>query len=108
MPHYLYRIIPARADMHSTGPTPREAQALSAHFGYLQRLTELGTVLLAGRSDPLADAGYGLVLLRAETESQARALMQADPVVAQGVMQGELQPFRIALWSRQGPGPLPG
>lgn len=108
MPHYLYRIAPARADMHSTGPTPQEAEALSAHFGYLQRLTELGTVMMAGRSHPLDNATFGLVLLSAETETQARALMQADPVIAQGVMHGELHLFRIALWNRQGPDTLPG
>lgn len=108
MPHYLYRIDPARPDMHSTGPTPQEAEALAEHFGYLHRLTELGIVLMAGRSQSLHDEAFGLVLLQADTEAHARALMEADPVVAQGVMLGDLQPFRIAQWNRAGPAHLPG
>lgn len=107
MPCYLYRIDPARPDMHSTGPTPAEAAALSAHFGYLQRLSEQGVVLMSGRSTALHDLAFGLVLLQADTEAHARALMEADPVVAQGLMRGDLQPFRIALWNRQGPAHLP-
>ncbi|HEX2012465.1 MAG TPA: YciI family protein, partial [Roseateles sp.] len=102
MPHYLFRIEPVRPDMHVTGPTPQEAEAIAAHFGYLQRLTELGTVLMAGRTLALDEKAFGLVLLRADTESQALALMRADPVVAQGVMSGELNPFRIALWCNKG------
>lgn len=103
MPHYLFRLEPTRPDMHATGPTQRESEAIAAHFGYLQRLTERGAVLLAGRTMALDEQAFGLVLLQAETESQAQALMQADPAIAQGVMRGELHPFRIALWSRAGP-----
>jgi uncharacterized protein YciI len=106
VPHYLFRLQPTRSDMHATGPTQAEAEAIAAHFGYLQRLMERGAVLLAGRTTALDDAAFGLVLLQTDTESQAQALMQADPAVAQGVMRGELHPFRIALWSAKGPGVL--
>jgi hypothetical protein len=37
-----------------------------------------------------------MVLVMTGIESEARAIMQADPVVAGGVMAGELYPFRVA------------
>lgn len=103
MPHYLFRLEPVRADMHATGPTPPEAEAITAHFGYLQRLVDMGAVLMSGRTSALDERAFGLTLLRADTEAQALALMQADPVVARGVMRGELHPFRVELWSAQSP-----
>jgi uncharacterized protein YciI len=84
--------------MHATGPTQQEAEAIGAHLGYLQRLVEQGALLLAGRSLVLDQEAFALVLLQADTESQALALMRADPAVAQGVLSGELHAFRITQW----------
>ena len=45
--HYLYRIQPTRLEMLTHGPTVEEAEIVTQHFAYLQRLTEQGVVVLA-------------------------------------------------------------
>jgi uncharacterized protein len=97
--HFLYRIRPTRPAMLSEGPTQRESAVVAEHFAYLEQLVAAGTVLMAGRTLGPAEQAFGLVVLAAESESAALALMQDDPAVKQGVMQAELFPFRVALWS---------
>jgi uncharacterized protein YciI len=98
MPHFLLRLDPVRPDLPATGPTQAEAEAIAAHLGYVQRLLEQGVLLMAGRSQVLEREAFALMLLQADTETQARALMQADPAVAQGVLSGDLHPFQITQW----------
>ena len=75
--------------------TPQEAEIVGDHFIYLSDLTRRGVVMLAGRT---VDAPpVGIVILRADTDADALALMQADPAVASGVFTLELRPFLIAL-----------
>jgi uncharacterized protein len=94
---FLYKIQPVRPEMLSTGETPEEEQAISEHFSYLQALTEAGVVLLAGRTLNTGVSSFGIVILAAGSELEARRVMLGDPAVAQRVMRAELYPFRIAL-----------
>ena len=97
--HFLYRIRPTRIGMLSEGPTERESQVVAQHFAYLEQLVAEGTVLMAGRTlKPDAEA-FGVVVFTAESESAALELMRSDPAVKHGIMQAELFPFRVALWS---------
>jgi uncharacterized protein len=99
MAHYLYRIQPARPAMLSAGPTPEEARIVSLHFEYLERLTQQGIVILAGRTLNTDLSSFGIIILQTPTEEAARAVMDHDPAVQQGVMRAEFFPYRIALWS---------
>lgn len=83
--------------MLSEGPTPEEAERVSAHFEYLKRLTGEGVVLLAGRTLTTAEDSFGLVIFEVGDEEAARHLMERDPAVVAGVMQARLFPFRVAL-----------
>ena len=74
--------------------------AVSRHFEYLQDLTRRDIVLLAGRTLNTDPSSFGIVILRAASEAEARALMLADPAVREGVMRAELFPYRIALAGR--------
>lgn len=96
---YLYRIRPSRLAMLSEGPTPDEARIVGEHFAYLQRLMAEGRLHMAGRTDTTGPETMGLALFRADSPAQAQAVLDADPAVRQGVMVGEVFPFRIALWS---------
>ncbi len=97
MNEYLYRIRPIRSEMLSEGPTPEESALVSAHFEYLQRLTEAGVVILAGRTQNDDPTSFGIVIFKAISEDEAREILEADPAVAGGVFAGELFPFKIAL-----------
>ena len=103
MNQYLYRIQPTRPAMLSEGPTPEEAAAVGAHFGYLQDLVDTGKVLMAGRTLTTDERSFGIVVFEASSEEAAQALVEADPAVKAEVMRAELFPYRVALWSKFGP-----
>jgi uncharacterized protein YciI len=97
-PLFAYRIHPVRTDMLSAGPTEAEADTVRRHYEYLRTLTAAGTVVLAARTLTTDEASFGLVVFHAPDEAAARELMERDPALEEGVMRGELFPYRIALW----------
>jgi len=103
MPQFIYRIRPTRIGMLSSGPTEREAEIVAQHFAYLKELTDAGQVLMAGRTRTADERTFGIVVFAAASESLAQELVASDPAVRHGVMQAELLPFRVALWSDRGP-----
>jgi len=54
-------------------------------------------VLLAGRTLNTDPSSFGIVILTADTEQEARRIMHNDPAVKARVMRAELYPYRIAL-----------
>jgi len=94
---FLYKIQPVRTEMLSVSLTPDEEQTISEHFSYLEGLTEAGVVLLAGRTLNTDYSSFGIVILTAGSEEEARQIMLNDPAVKQRVMRAELYPYRIAL-----------
>jgi len=94
---YLYLIRPARIEMLSQSSTPEEDAIVAEHFAYLQRALADGVLILAGRTLNTDDKSFGIVVFRAASEEQARAVVEHDPAVRAGVMQAELYPYRVAL-----------
>ena len=92
--HYLYVLELVRSEM-ATNPTPEEQVILSEHFKCLERLKSEGKLILAGRTE---GAEMGLVVFEAETDEAARATMESDPAVKQGVMTATLYPYRLSLF----------
>jgi uncharacterized protein YciI len=99
MPEYLYTIRPTRAAMLVEGPRPEEAAVVSDHFDYLSALVDQAVVVLAGRTLTTDERSFGIVIFRAESDDDARSIMENDPAVKAGVMRAELYPYRIALAS---------
>ncbi|MGZ4135865.1 MAG: YciI family protein, partial [Tumebacillaceae bacterium] len=64
------------------------------HFGYLQGLLKEGKLILAG---PCLDRVMGITIFKADSEEEARAIMNNDPAVVKGVMSAELHPYRVSL-----------
>ena len=96
---YLYRIAPTREGFLLES-TPEEDTIVGKHFLYLQSLTALGVVLLAGRTLHTDETSHGLVILAATSEEEAQELMENDPAVKAGVFHAELFPFSVALASK--------
>jgi uncharacterized protein YciI len=63
------------------------------HFDYLVRLTDAGTVLMAGCTTAVDESTFGIVVFEAADELAAHA----------AVMHAELFPFRVATCSVRGP-----
>ena len=97
---YLYRITPTR-DGFLLKSTPEEDAIVSEHFQYLHALTAQGIVLLAGRTLHTDETSHGLVVLEANSEEDARTLMENDPAVKAGIFRAELFPFSVALASEK-------
>src|SRR5512136_591750 len=93
MAEFIYLIHPLRHEFFES-PTPYEDEAMEAHYQYLKKATEEGTVLLAG---PCLDETFGVVVLKAENEAVAREFMLNDPSVSSNVMMAELHPMKISL-----------
>lgn len=93
---FIYQIKlrnPATADMLNED----EKCIVSDHFEYLKALLDREQLILAGRT---AGAEFGIVIFEAEGEDQARQIMENDPVIKNGLMNGEIYPYRLALWRR--------
>jgi uncharacterized protein YciI len=104
MDHYIYVVRPSRLEMLTEGPTEQEAQVIGAHFAYLSKLTEQGRLFMAGRTLNNDATTFGVVVFAAPSAHEANAVLADDPALVQGVMRGEVFPFRVALWSGN---PLP-
>jgi uncharacterized protein len=74
--------------------TEDEREITRAHVAYLQKLLDEGKLVLAGPSlSPL----FGVVVLEADDEDEARRLALADPFVSSGLQTVELSPFRVSF-----------
>lgn len=94
---FIYVFDPVRPEL-VTDPdawTEEDTRIAGEHVAYLQRATQEGIVILAGRS--LDGKGPAVVIFEADTEDDARRFMEADPFVAGGLMRASLHPFRAAL-----------
>jgi uncharacterized protein YciI len=98
MSTYIYLIRATRPGF-ADGSTPEEDAAMSEHFAYLKGLLADGRLILAG---PCLDTAFGVVIFDAETEEEARSMMETDPSVRAGVMSAELHPFRASLLRKAG------
>ena len=95
MAQWLYRIVPTRPQLVAE-PTDDEVAVISAHFQYLLDLKSRGDLIIAGRTQE-SEGTFGITIFEASDEDAARAIMQADPAVAGGVMAATLHPYAVAV-----------
>jgi uncharacterized protein YciI len=74
--------------------TEEEEAVMREHFLYLRRLLADGKLVLAG---PSLGPVFGVAVLEAADEEEARRLVAADPAVSSGLQTPELSPFRVSL-----------
>lgn len=97
MKQFLYVLQVTRPAMLTEGPTEHERSAIFEHFAYLEKLTDEGTLILAGRTQTTHPETMGLAIFNAESLEEAQAVKNADPVITKGVMTAEVYPYQIAL-----------
>jgi uncharacterized protein YciI len=100
MKEYLYLLRPTRIEMITAGPTPQEADIVEQHSAYLENLAQRRVLILYGRTQNADETTFGIVVFVADSEEDARAIMENDPAVKQGVMRAELYPYRV-VYSRK-------
>ncbi len=74
---------------------PFKGPGLDQHRAYWKKLHEEGRVASAG---PLGE-DTGLILLRARSQSEANALLAADPAVKARILHGVARPYRAEMMS---------
>jgi len=97
MRQWIYVLKPARLEMLTEGSTPEEDEIVSRHFAYLSDLTGKGVMILMGRTQNNDESTFGIAIFEAENEEAARAIMENDPAVKNGVMTATLYPYKVAL-----------
>ena len=92
---YVLKLIPAL--LKEENWTEKEEAITVRHFRKLQSLLKEGKLILAGKTDGLDENTFGIVIFEADSEEEARSIMESDPAVAEGIMKAELFPYRVAL-----------
>ncbi|MCA1618569.1 MAG: YciI family protein [Acidobacteria bacterium] len=93
---YVLKLSPRLLDEKNW--TERDKQIVGRHFRRLQQMQKDGRLILAGKTLDDADPSqFGVVVFEAETEEEARGVMEADDAVKEKIMTARLFPFRVAL-----------
>lgn len=90
---FVYKV--SNEDFRKSGPRPEDMPALQGHVKYLRTLAEQGTSLFSGHTLNSDESAFGLLVVRAESEAAARKIMEADPIIHAGLVQGTVIPFGI-------------
>jgi uncharacterized protein len=81
---------------------PARDQPPPEHGRYLLELYQQGHLCLAG---PFSDDTGAALVMEATDETQARAIVGADPAVVQAIFTYELHPWALVPWERYGQHP---
>lgn len=92
---YQLKLIPSL--LEESNWTDKENNIVQHHLEELQQLQKIGKLILAGRTLNMDSSGFGIVILEVESEEEANTLMENDPAVKEGIMEGKLFPYRVAL-----------
>lgn len=89
--------------VYSAGPAwkvgqPIAVQGLGPHGMYMTKLFKEGVVFAGGPSTE--PSGNGLAIVRAKDETEAKALLAADPAIQAGIMTAELRTWRPLFASK--------
>lgn len=93
---YLCLLRPTRLAMLTEGPLAEELPIIQAHGEYLQQLVADEVAIFFGRTQTADEKSFGLYLFLAESDTQAREVIEADPGVSGGIMTPELYPYHVA------------
>lgn len=71
---------------------PLDLEVIKLHVEHLKDLDEQGSLVLCG---PFGEGG-GMVVLRAESQSEAKKIAESDPFISQGYKTYQLKSLQIA------------
>jgi uncharacterized protein len=95
MKTWLIRLVPPRPTF-ADDATPAEQAVMEQHFAYWKDLNDKGICVFGG---PVLDSkgAFGILVVRADTQDQARALGESDPSVKGGLNKIEVAEMRVAF-----------
>lgn len=97
MKQYLYKLELIERLNKDENWTDKDNQIITDHFQYLTDLLNHKQLILAGRTLNNDDTKFGIVILEVESDEMAEIIMKNDPAIKNGIMNGQLFPYRVAL-----------
>ena len=94
---FIYVIKPISRLLKEENWTHRENEIVNRHFAFLQKMMSECKLILAGKTEGLDEKTFGIVIIEADSKEEALELMKNDPGVSEGIMVGELFPYKVAL-----------
>jgi uncharacterized protein len=98
---FMYTLHPSRPAMLTQGATDAERALAGQHWAYSIELLKKGIVIFAGRTAVTTGDAFAIAVIRANSENEARAVMEGDPAVKGGLFRARLfpyQPMLIGTW----------
>ena len=88
--------------MKATGPEffkktqdPDGKQLVDKHFKKLQALTQQGVCLFSGHTLVTDESGFGIIVVRVDSEAEAQKIIDDDDLVKAGLVRGTVFPFQV-------------
>jgi uncharacterized protein YciI len=88
--------------MKATGPDffkktqePEGKELVEKHFKKLQALTQQGVILFSGHTLVTDESGFGIIIVRAESQAEAQKVVDDDELVKAGLIRGTVFPFEV-------------
>ncbi len=76
---YMYTLQPTRLAITTEGLTETEAAIVARHWAHLQDLTARGVLIFGDRTLITTEHCFASVVFRADSEEEARGIMEGDP-----------------------------
>jgi len=88
--------------MKATGPEffkkveePDGKLLVEKHFKKLQSLTAQGVCIFSGHSLNSDESGFGIIVVRVDSEAAAQKIIDDDDLVKAGMVRGTIFPFQV-------------
>jgi len=94
---YVYVLKAKNPEIAQQGPRPEDAPLVQAHIKYLRGLIEKGVCIVAGHTLNQDEGGFGIVIVKTYSSISAQEIMEHDPLVQAGILQGSVFPFDVAI-----------
>jgi uncharacterized protein len=91
---FAYLVRPAFDQTFMAHADERVREIVDEHWAFLLDLQRSGRLVFAGRC---YDGPFGIVVFDAESEADARSVMERDPSVREGVQAAQLHSFKVGL-----------
>jgi len=81
------------AEFAKKGPRPEDMPLVREHLEYFQKLGADGISIVAGHTLNHDDSAFGIAIVRVDSESAARKIMEEVPLVRAGLLTVTVYPF---------------
>jgi len=93
--------------MKATGPEffkkieePEGKRLVAEHFKKLQALTAQGVCVFSGHTLVTDDSGFGIIVVRVDSEAAAQKIIDDDDLVKAGLVRGTIFPFQVVTFAK--------